>query len=138
MSRGKKIFIGILVVVAIVIVGVAVSRTGVGGNFFMASDSSGSSSGYQAVFLTNSQVYFGKLSGVASQFPTLKDIYYLQVNNPDGGPVGPDNITLVKLGNELHGPTDEMKINREHILLIEELKDDSNVVDAIKRFREDQ
>jgi hypothetical protein len=46
------------------------------------------------------------------------------------------NINLVKLGAELHGPTDEMRINRDHILFIEDLKDDSQVVQGIKRFKE--
>ncbi len=40
------------------------------------------SSGYQAVFLTNGQVYFGKLSSTAASYATLKDIYYLQVTTP--------------------------------------------------------
>src|SRR5690349_15379852 len=39
-------------------------------------------SGYQAVFLTNGQVYFGKLTHVGEQYATLEDIYYLQVTNP--------------------------------------------------------
>ena len=34
-------------------------------------------SGYQAVFLTNGQVYFGKLSGAHKDYVTLNDIYYL-------------------------------------------------------------
>src|SRR3989344_4528142 len=33
---------------------------------------------YQAVFLTNGQVYFGKLSDVNSAYVSLQDIYYLQ------------------------------------------------------------
>ena len=44
-------------------------------------------------------------------------------------------ISLIKLGNELHGPTDEMRITRSHILFIEDLKNDSAVVLAIKTFR---
>ena len=39
-------------------------------------------SGYQAVFLANGQVYFGKLSGMTASYSTLKDIYYLQVTTP--------------------------------------------------------
>lgn len=34
---------------------------------------------YQAVFLTNGQVYFGKISHANSQYVNLTDIYYLQV-----------------------------------------------------------
>lgn len=96
---------------------------------------------YQAVFLTNGQVYFGQFSqrfGVA----TLSDIYYLQVQQ-DLQPTGedqqqtdPSDIRLIKLGNELHGPEDLMRINTSQILFVEDLKDDGNVVKAIKRYEE--
>lgn len=134
MSKGRKFFLGVLVIAAIVIIVVVVVRTKGIGNFFISEG--GSTSDYQAVFLDNNQVYFGRLSGQNAQFPTLKDIYYLQVQNSDGGPLGPEDVSLVKLGGELHGPIDQMKINRDHILLIEDLKSDSNVVDAINRFKE--
>lgn len=94
---------------------------------------------YQAVFLTNNQVYFGKLSKADSTFPVLRDIYYLQVTQvlqprPEDQPV--QRLQLVKLGNELHGPEDEMKINREQILFIEDLKADSQVVKAIQEYKQ--
>lgn len=98
-------------------------------------------SDYQAVFLINNQVYFGKLSDRNSQFPTLTDVYYLQVNQPiqpaqGKAPATQPDISLVKLGGELHGPTDEMKLNRDQILLIEDLRADSNVVRAIKAYKD--
>jgi hypothetical protein len=40
-------------------------------------------------------------------------------------------IQLVKLGSEIHGPTSDMKINRDQILFIENLKPDSQVLKAI-------
>lgn len=103
----------------------------------------GKASGYQAVFLTNGQVYFGKLSKAESPFPVMTEIYYLQVvqpplqgqqdpNQPTQQTANQPQISLVKLGNELHGPTDEMKINREHILFYEDLREDGQVVVAIK------
>lgn len=98
-------------------------------------------SDYQAVFLVNNQVYFGKLASVNSQFPVLTDIYYLQVNQniqpKDKNAVNPD-INLVKLGGELHGPADEMRINRDQILLVEDLRSDSNVVKAIEKYKTEQ
>lgn len=93
---------------------------------------------WQAVFLTNGQVYFGKLSGATSQYATLKDIYYLQVQKsiqpkPEGEADQP-KVTLVKLGSELHAPMDEMKINRDQILFYENLKKDGKVVQAIDKY----
>lgn len=63
MPQRKKTFIGVLVVVAVIIVIVVAQRTGGLGGFF-TSGGGGTPSGYQAVFLTNNQVYFGRLSGL--------------------------------------------------------------------------
>lgn len=93
---------------------------------------------YQAVFLTNGQVYFGKVKQPEAGTVTLSDIYYLQSNQSTQGS-GADNtaddnqLSLVKLGNELHGPEDMMAINRDQILFWENLKDSGKVVQAIKQ-----
>lgn len=102
------------------------------------------SSGYQAVFLSNGQVYFGKLSGMSASYSTLKDIYYLQVTTPpaaDGSQLNQQQaqqqqqLSLVKLGQELHGPVDEMKINRDQILFYEDIKEDGRVMQAIREYQ---
>jgi len=101
----------------------------------------GTSGKYQAVFLSNNQVYFGKLMNSNSQFPKLTDIYYLRVTQtlqPQDPNRPQQQINLVKLGNELHGPEDAMKINRDHILFVEDLKADSQVVTAINDFKTQQ
>jgi hypothetical protein len=51
------------------------------------------------------------------------------------GQTPPTNINIVKLGGELHGPTDEMRINRDTVLFIEDLKSDSKVVSAINQLK---
>lgn len=96
------------------------------------------SKSWQAVFLTNGQVYFGHI--VRNSFKTIviRDVYYLQTTpslQQGQQPTQPD-ITLVKLGNELHAPTDEMRINREHVLFTEALKDDGTVAQGIMKARE--
>lgn len=93
---------------------------------------------YKAVFLTNDQVYFGKVSGFNKPYVTLKDIFYLQVGQPLQPSEPATNVNLIKLGGELHGPQDLMMINRDHILFIEDLKSDSQVVQAITRYQEQQ
>lgn len=91
---------------------------------------------FQAVFLTNNQVYFGHIVKVTRQNIYLTDIYYLQIK----GSIQPKEknkepkLSLVKLGNEIHGPQDLMIINRDQVVFIENLKDDSKVVKAIKEF----
>lgn len=90
---------------------------------------------YKAVFLNNGQVYFGKVSHQYSSWVDLKDIYYLQVKEPLQDQAQAANaqndLNLVKLGNELHGPTDEMQILKNNILFIETLSPESKVLKAI-------
>ena len=96
---------------------------------------------YQAVFLSNNQVYFGKLYNANSSYPTLRDIYYLQVTQvlqPKDPKSPAQQINLVKLGGELHGPEDAMSINKAHILFFEDLKSDSQVVAAISDYKKSQ
>ncbi|MBV8730952.1 MAG: hypothetical protein JO336_14190 [Acidobacteriia bacterium] len=38
------------------------------------------SSKYYAVLLNNNSVYFGRLEGLGSEFPVLRDVYYVQSN----------------------------------------------------------
>lgn len=96
---------------------------------------------YQAVFLINQQLpYFAKVSEMNNKYVVIQDIYYLSVNqqvqpNTENQAAAQD-ISLVKLGCELHGPQDRMVINREQVVFWENLKDDGKVVDAIKRFKE--
>ncbi|TAL50182.1 hypothetical protein EPN81_03475 [Patescibacteria group bacterium] len=87
---------------------------------------------YQAVFLDNGQVYFGKLERSRSEFYTLTDVFYLQ----SGVAVEQTtSLALTKLGSEAHGPEDKMQVNKEHILFIEDMKDDSKVVQAIQQYK---
>ncbi len=97
---------------------------------------------YQAIFLNSQdgQVYFGKLGIYNTDTYVLSDIYYVRVENP----VQPEgqkqqnsqaNISLAKLGNELHGPEDVMYIARDQVLFWENLKDDGQVVKAIKDYK---
>lgn len=106
------------------------------------------SGGYQAIFLTNGQVYFGKITSTEGDYITASDIYYLQVVQPplQGTPQegqasaaqaqAQPQISLVKLGNELHGPEDEMHISRAQVLFFENLKEDGSVVKAIRSYQQ--
>lgn len=131
------VVVGVLVVVALVI----------GAMLFTKSSSSNSSavdtSKYQAIFLTNGQVYFGKLSDVDNGYVNIKDVYYLQVQQAvqpadTKSSTEQPKVSLTKLGNELHGPTDEMHISRTQVLFWENLKGDSTVVKAITDYKNKQ
>jgi len=53
-----------------------------GGGYWFSMVRSPGLSGYQAVFLSNGQVYFGHLAKVNSAYPELTDIYYLVMKRP--------------------------------------------------------
>ncbi|MBU1034168.1 hypothetical protein KKD42_00015 [Patescibacteria group bacterium] len=93
--------------------------------------------GVYAVFLTNGQVYFGAISSEDEKILTLNGIYYLQSK---GGPtedslITQSDVSLLKLGNELHGPEDWMEISKQNVLFIEKLKSDSKVGKAIENYK---
>lgn len=94
---------------------------------------------YQAVFLNGGQVYFGKITTLNDKFVRLNDIYYLRVNQqvqPDGSTKATNqDISLVKLGCELHGPQDNMVINQSQVIFWENLKADGQVAKAVADFQ---
>ena len=89
---------------------------------------------WQAVFLTNNQVYFGHLEDYDRGYVRLRRVYYLRVaeNLQQGGPDTNSNLNLVKLGGELHGPEDAMFIPKDKIQFWENLKPSSPVVQSIE------
>lgn len=103
---------------------------------------------YQAVFLTNGQVYFGELHNTDGSYLELTNIFYLQANqslqdaskSADPTQVAPgssDGIKLIKLGDELHGPQDHMQISTKQVLFWENLKDNGKVAQAIDNYKPD-
>ena len=99
------------------------------------------SSGYQAVFLTNGQVYFGDISEISSDFIRLQNIYYLTQNTStaaNGQTTTDGNYTLVKLGcQQIHDPIDQMVIQRSQVSFWENLNSAGKVVTSIKQFQKE-
>jgi hypothetical protein len=84
---------------------------------------------YQAVFLTNDQIYFGHLKNINSRYLLLYDVYYVKITESGAG-------QLVKLGVvEPHGPIDRMIINKDQLIFWENLKPDSTVVKTIQNMQ---
>ena len=101
---------------------------------------------YQAVFFTNGQVYFGKLHPQNSEYMKLTDIFYLQTNaknsddskNPQKTVNTQDqDVQLIKLGEEVHGPEDVMIISKSQVLFFENLKSDGKVASTIEQYISD-
>lgn len=98
---------------------------------------------YQAVFFANGQVYFGKLKQVSSEYMQLSEIYYLQAQadgeadskNPQETTTNQNDVQLIKLGEEIHGPEDQMMISRDQMLFYENLKADGKVAQSIEKYK---
>lgn len=87
---------------------------------------------YQAVFLDNGQVFFGRLENAGSAYPLLRDVFYVQ-GSVDKETKQVKNV-LMKRGSEWHGP-DRMYINARHIVVIEPVSPDSKVAQLIKEAK---
>jgi len=84
---------------------------------------------YQAVFLTNDQIYFGYLKNISPDYLILSDVYYVKISDSGAG-------QLVKLGAiEPHGPKDQMTISKEQVLFWENMRLDSQVVKTIQSMQ---
>lgn len=141
----KKIIVPILVVIAIVILVISgLLLWSKGGKGAAGIDSSK----YQAVFFTNGQVYFGKLTSLNDNYMKMTDIFYLQTqgqaesddkNNPQETSTDQNSsVQLIKLGNEVHGPEDEMIISRDQVLFYENLKNDGKVTQIIAQYKDNK
>lgn len=84
---------------------------------------------YHAVLLTSGDLYFGKLH----RFPTLSltDVYFLE-RNP-GDPQAPFRLT--RLTDAVWGPGDRLELNRESVIWVNRLPDESPVARAIEAAR---
>lgn len=129
---GSSVLVGAVVVLIIALV----TFVGLGGNAPKAESKYVDSSKLQAVFLNTGQVYFGKITSLNSRYVVLTNIYYLQTSSTGTGTEANanPNVSLVKLGCELHEPLDQMIINREQVTFWENLGDNGQVAQAVATF----
>ncbi len=80
---------------------------------------------YYAVYLKTGDLYFGHLS----TFPmlTLTDVYYIQQNQTD------KTLGLQRFTDSVFSPENKINISRDNIVWTTKLKDDSQVIKAIKQ-----
>lgn len=141
-SKGKlmRIMTAIILVLGALLIGLLALYAALGGD--KAENKYVDSTKFQAVFLNGGQVYFGKIRSLNTKFITIDNIYYLRVNQqvqPNQKAASTDttanqDVSLAKLGCELHGPTDVMVINRDQVLFWENLKTDGQVSKAISDY----
>jgi hypothetical protein len=89
---------------------------------------------YQAVFLNNGQVYFGKLHDYYGTRPYMTDVYYFQASGQTGSnAAAQSDQLLVKMGQEIHAPENKLILNKDAILFVENLTDGGKVTEAINK-----
>lgn len=93
---------------------------------------------YQAVFLDNGQVFFGKLKNTQGTYLFLDKAYYSKTQQlPEDATdeqkaAVANNVSLVKVGDEVYGPEGNLSIRAEQVLFWQNLKPDSKVSRAIE------
>lgn len=130
----NTVLVVVLIITSVLATAYLGSRLAAGGS----SKGTVKSKAYQALFLTNGQVYFGHLTGIDNSYVKLTSIYYLQVQQtvqPGQSKDQSQNVSLAKLGGELHGPEDSMYVSREQVLFWENLKGSGKVAQAIKSYQ---
>ncbi len=87
----------------------------------------GSLTEWKAVFLDNTQVYFGHYFHMPfSRFATLRDVHFLR------GGTTTESAIIVPLTSEPHGPKSYMKVNVDHVVAVHILRPDSSLVKTIE------
>ncbi|MEK6227007.1 MAG: hypothetical protein AABM40_12045 [Chloroflexota bacterium] len=134
-SALRRIFVMLLVLILLILL-VLVARTqlfraGIATLFAPSAAEVIDRNAYQAVFLANGATYFGKLEEQGDSWFLLSDVFYLSASDQTG-------TQLIKRGSEPQGPREPMIIPKEQVLFIENLRDDSDIVTLIKKFKSGQ
>ncbi len=139
----KRIFLGVFVFMIIVLLDENYKFTSAFRNDIQTQ------SKWQAVFLTNDQVYFGHLSQYGLNYWRLDNAHYIKMTKVPVAPVAPQDpkakinqqdqqpqfenrTSLVKLSSDIHQPEDVLYIPKEHILFWQDLQDTSSVAQTLR------
>lgn len=130
-KRSKKLWWGIGVALVVLAVVMCMVMWKGMGTRMPASDR------YQAVFMNNGQVFFGKLKNVQGTYMRLEKSYYTKKQDLPADATAEqkaavaNNVSLVKVGDEVYGPENIMMIRSDQVLFWQDLKSDSKVAKAI-------
>ena len=128
LTRAQKglLKIGLIVVLALIVVG--------GATYWLmrGRQEVKMTTPYQAVLLTNGSAYFGRLEGLGTPFPVLRDVFYVQ-SSQDPQTKQVSNV-LVKRGKEWHAP-ERMILNSNMIVLVEPVNPTSRVATLIAQAK---
>lgn len=130
----------------IIVVAILIAATAVGWALWYKMGSSATSvpiekDKYQAVFMSNGEILFGKLTTLDAAHVELSEVFYIRSNVNDATATESEDaqtedsdMQLIKRGEEVHGPEDAMIINRDQVLYYENLKPSSKVSQLIQKY----
>ena len=88
---------------------------------------------YQAIQLSNGAAYFCKIEGLGTQYPVLREIYFIQSHqDPETKKV---TNTLLKRGSEWWQP-DRMIVNASNIVFVEPVEPNSRIAQLIAQEKQ--
>lgn len=97
---------------------------------------------YQAVFLDNGQAFFGKLKNVSGEYLIVENAYRAQSQQlPQDATeaqkqANANNVSLIKVGKEVYGPENVVRIRAEQVVFWQNLEPNSKVSKAIDNDKE--
>lgn len=118
---------GLIITIVVIIAGAMLAAY-----FFLPKGERVNSSGYQVVYMTSGQAYFGKLKNTSGEYLVLTTPYTAQDVKPEGEEDVQTSTTLVKVSQQQYGPTEVMSLKSDQVLFWQNLRDDSKVTEAIK------
>jgi len=92
---------------------------------------------YQAVSLTDGQLYFGKLTVVNDDYLKLTNVYYLKPQSGEDTTEAAKNtnsFNLIKFTDVIYGPEDEIVIAKSQVLFYENLNPEGKVAKGIDQL----
>ncbi|MBI4086284.1 MAG: hypothetical protein HY433_03550 [Candidatus Liptonbacteria bacterium] len=119
----KKFIIALLAVIIVAFIGFGIW---LGSYLSSRQPNPASASEYSAVYLSTGDIYYGILSWFP--LPRLTNVWSLQRSGDQNNP----QIALVAFKNSLWGPVDEIRLNPKQIIFWTRLRNDSQVLKAIR------
>lgn len=93
---------------------------------------------FQAVFLTstNPEVYFGRIVDIDSNTITMESVFFPRVTQSLQNPPNnaEQNVSLVDLKSAIHGPDDQMYIDKDQVVFWQNMNNDGLVARSIINF----
>jgi len=97
-----------------------------------------SESSYQMIVLDDGKQYFGHLKNLNTTAPYLSDVYYIRDEVGSKSSDQKPKFILIKLGSEIQGSDDLIYLNWDKVQFWTNLREDSQVVNAIDKDKEDR